>query len=213
MTSKPQPKRLLMPNQQQVEAILNGQKTCHRIEVRPRFEWHMDEADDGRPWPYFDSYVFAEPDPIPVPSPLGMPGDQLWLAENHYRYTGCGPPPSSWKLCPGDPSPRLARGYMDDPDARAMADGGCCVLVSAVAMPRWASRILLEITDVAVQGVHEISRGEAMEEGCPFPNLAGEPDPRVWFWKGWDAIHNRRAAYRNPQAWVYSFKMLSPPPP
>lgn len=64
----------------------------------------------------------------------------------------------------------------------------------SIHMPRWASRLTLTVTDVRVQRLQEISRGDAMEEGCPFQNMADGPDPRGWFRDLWNSL-------RGPDAW------------
>lgn len=63
--------------------------------------------------------------------------------------------------------------------------------VPSILMPRWASRITLEITGVRVERLIEISRGDAMAEGCPFKNMAEGDDPRQWFAELWDLINGR----------------------
>ena len=67
-------------------------------------------------------------------------------------------------------------------------------------MPRWASRLTLTVTDVRVQRLQDINRGDAMGEGCPFPNMAAGPDPREWFRAIWNSIHGPDAWDRND--WV-----------
>lgn len=71
---------------------------------------------------------------------------------------------------------------------------------SPIHMPRWASRLTLIVTDVRVQRLQEISRGDAMAEGCPFPNMADGPNPREWFRDLWASLHGPEAWAANP--WV-----------
>lgn len=59
----------------------------------------------------------------------------------------------------------------------------------SIHMPRWASRLTLRVTDVRVQRVQEMDRGDAMEEGCPFANMAKGPNPRDWFRDLWNTLH------------------------
>lgn len=61
----------------------------------------------------------------------------------------------------------------------------------SIHMPRRWSRLTLTVTDVRRQRLDQITRGDAMEEGCPFPNMAAGPDPRDWFRDLWDSLHDR----------------------
>ncbi|WP_459434809.1 hypothetical protein [Roseovarius sp.] len=72
--------------------------------------------------------------------------------------------------------------------------------IPSIHMPRWASRLTLTVTDVRVQRLQEIDRGDAMEEGCPHPNMASGPDPRDWFCDLWNSLHGSDAWDANP--WV-----------
>lgn len=67
-------------------------------------------------------------------------------------------------------------------------------------MPRWASRLTLTVTDVRVQRLQDINRGDAMDEGCFFPNMAAGPNPRDWFRDLWNSLHGPNAWEANP--WV-----------
>ena len=71
---------------------------------------------------------------------------------------------------------------------------------SSIHMPRWASRLTLLVTDVRVQRLQEISRGDAMSEGCTFPNMAKGDDPRQWYAELWEQINGRGSWDANP--WV-----------
>jgi hypothetical protein len=72
-------------------------------------------------------------------------------------------------------------------------------------MPHWASRITLEITAVRVERLQDISRGDAMAEGCPFPNMADGPDPRQWYADIWRQINGPDSWDENPWVWVVAF--------
>jgi hypothetical protein len=85
-------------------------------------------------------------------------------------------------------------------------------------MPRWASRILLEITDVRVQRVQEISEVDAKEEGPP--NVLNDTWPTVADWHPveafqnlWDSLNARRgfAWADNPWVWSLTFRVLEGP--
>lgn len=76
---------------------------------------------------------------------------------------------------------------------------------SPIHMPRWASRLTLLVTDVRVQRLQEISRGDAMEEGCPFANMADGPNPRDWYRDIWNSIHGPDAWDANPWVAAISF--------
>lgn len=78
-------------------------------------------------------------------------------------------------------------------------------------MPRWASRITLEVTGVRVERLQDIADADAGAEGCPGIEEAGSAWTsewrRDWFRGLWDTINGKRAAWStNPWVWVVEFK-------
>lgn len=76
----------------------------------------------------------------------------------------------------------------------------------SIHMPRWASRITLEITGVRVERLQDISRGDAMDEGCPFPNMAQGDDPRKWYADLWESLNGKGSWDANPWVWIIEFR-------
>ncbi len=102
--------------------------------------------------------------------PYGKPGDRLWVRENFARV-----PSTAYRMSTGvqqvvDPN---------DPDMCAVYSAGWersapdCWRPS-IHMPRWASRILLEVTEVRVERLQDISEADAQAEGVE-PNCTDDP--------------------------------------
>lgn len=178
--------RPLLFSQAMVRALLDGTKTQTRRIVKCPPHYQIEEADDGRRWPWMydgerdrDHWLLC---------PYGAPGEKLWVRE-------------AWAP--------LTKGYAyrADPSWNASPAGRWR---PSIHMPRAASRITLEVTDVRVERLQDITRGEAMAEGCPFPNMALGPDPRQWYAELWDQINGPGAWEFNPWVWVVSFKVIKP---
>lgn len=91
-------------------------------------------------------------------------------------------------------------------------------------MPRWASRIQLEITKVGVQRLQEISSGDAVREGiCQLPASgrycinpgdqyfggASHSAKEVYSWL-WESIYGEGSWQANPWVWVIEFERVAP---
>lgn len=74
-------------------------------------------------------------------------------------------------------------------------------------MPRWASRILLEITDVRVEKLKHVPRAGIIAEGYPSERAAdgGEFDPFLWYRDLWESIYGEESWQANPWVWVIEF--------
>ena len=98
----------------------------------------------------------------------------------------------------------------------------------SIHMPRWASRILLEVTEVRIERLQDISHGDALSEGvlnytdwmtpeykeqCETARITGtEPplgfSPPQRFQHLWDSINGPSAWDANPFVWVISFRRI-----
>ena len=90
----------------------------------------------------------------------------------------------------------------------------------SIHMPRWASRILLEITDVRVERLNAISEEDARAEGiidggclnCGEPEPCGcanpEPDATDAFAYLWQSFYGQENWNANPWVWVIEFKRV-----
>ena len=103
----------------------------------------------------------------------------------------------------------------------------------SIHMPRWASRITLEITGVRVERLQDISEADAIAEGCrPEPGLRGDDDmavntaiqaierrtgkigcsaPVARYMVLWESINGPDSWSANPWVWAVSFKRLEQP--
>lgn len=96
-------------------------------------------------------------------------------------------------------------------------DGRSCWKPS-IHMPRWASRILLEITDVRVERLNAISQEDAQAEGMELTGWRptySDPDSggEVWtpydnFARLWESIYGEGSWKANPWVWVVEFKLI-----
>ncbi|EPY7180480.1 morphogenetic protein [Klebsiella pneumoniae] len=91
----------------------------------------------------------------------------------------------------------------------------------SIHMPRWASRILLEITDVRVERLNAISEKDATAEGVPpagslLPDYPGTfltpkgdfATAKVAFQRLWESIYGEEGWKANPWVWVISFERI-----
>lgn len=136
--------------------------------------------------------------------PYGHPGDQLWGRE-------------AWRtvkeadhLPPRDLTPAHRIWY----EADAPHQPGAGKLRPSMFMPRWASRILLEIVSVRVERLQDISEQDAIAEGVRQYSVleriqAGKDRwARHAYRELWESINGPGSWDANPWVWVVSFKLL-----
>ncbi|AVI89764.1 TPA: morphogenetic protein [Klebsiella pneumoniae] len=155
-------------------------------------------------------------------SAFGKPGDRIWVRETFQgplfdydlmdSYCKDPTPFEKPEFCvykaDGVPAPEF---YDADDELH------CCWRPS-IHMPRWASRILLEITDVRVERLNAISQEDAQAEGMELagwrptysdPDSGGEVmTPYDNFAELWSSIYGEESWNANPWVWVISFKRV-----
>jgi hypothetical protein len=201
--------RPILFNGSMVRAILSGQKTATRRVAKP-----VKHPDLGNI--YTPGALVLENEPkhvIDRACPYGQPGDRLWVRESFADLRGTG---IEHRPDPAGPLQRYAFAADSPPGSasdEARKDFGVKWKPS-IHMPRIACRLLLEITAVRVERLQDITRGDAMAEGCPFPNLNGDAigrtDPVGWFSALWESINSAESWAANPWVWVVEFKQVAP---
>ena len=192
-----------------VRAILEGRKMVTRREVKKKAA--LDCLAAG-----FDPEFLALPGNSDL-CPYGQPGDRLWVRETFIDLRGTG---VEHRPDPDGPLQRFAYAADYRPGSHsddARKDFGLKHKPS-IHMPRAASRILLEVTNVRVERLQAISRSDIRAEGleCP-PELASDdvsPNYRDWYpaaWRElWESINGAGAWDANPWVWVVEFKRVMP---
>ncbi|WP_460384591.1 hypothetical protein [Pseudomonas amygdali] len=202
-----------------VRTILSGQKTVTRrvVKVQPfdlswsrrdhRFEYLAGRAVNGDEIDGFYAYSTRSGGEWSAKSPYGQPGDRLWVREA-WRADAQLNAIAPRELSHGEPIQ-----YPADGSSRQT---GCSMITlgktrPSIHMPRWVSRILLEITDVRVERLQDISEEQAEAEGPNWPVAEHlEMAWRVQFRTLWESINSAENWNANPWVWVVEFKRVMP---
>lgn len=197
-----------------VRAILNGTKTQTRRIVKPQPETRPGMMctrlifKDRKGLPLLDEALEA-PEPLlrRALCPYGQPGERLWVREAWAAPHAFDHLPPS--LIPSDANFHYAA---DD------SLGGLLGRPS-IHMPRWASRITLEITGVRVERLQDISEADAMAEGIERDAITDDwssygqfvgaaPTPKGSYRALWESINGPGSWDANPWVWVIEFKRV-----
>ncbi|WP_206682947.1 hypothetical protein [Pseudomonas baltica] len=214
-----------------VRAILEGRKTVTRraAKIQPRSRADIGSYGKGQPFIRNPDATKRNPG-----CPYGRPGDRMWVRETwgviSHDFDEQGNM-IDWN--PDRPATAIrelpfGRGYYSghviyraDGEAEWAGDddGGGDTRSAwhpSIHMPRAASRILLEITDVRVERLQDISRADIRAEGlqCP-PEMESDdvsPNYRDWYPAAWRELWESTGGnwHANPWSWVVEFKRVTP---
>ena len=200
-----------------VRALLEGRKTQTRRAVKPQPEvspeGNLCGAWLSRP---LGGLLLPKVSDIVMHCPYGQAGDQLWVREAFSgphcmdASDGCkAVPPSKWGDCS-----RIW--YWADGNP---TEGDWTRPRPSIHMPRWASRITLEIVSVRVERLQDISEEDAKAEGviegtgdfagcfsCG-PALSGTTAQEC-YGRLWDIINGEGSWEKNPWVWVIEFRRI-----
>ena len=202
-------------NAEMVRAILDGRKTQTRRPIKwkqTRFT-EIGEREEGRKW--WSSEDAEHTCDFWHPCPFGAVGDRIWVREtfctvDDTQYGG-------GKWVDYRATPKFEASHPAGWDC-APNDAEALKWRPSIHMPRWASRILLEITDVRVERLNAISQEDAQAEGLELtgwrptysdPDSGGEVmTPYDNFAELWSSIYGEEGWKSNPWVWVIEFKRV-----
>ncbi|MEI7291212.1 hypothetical protein WCQ02_03545 [Paraburkholderia tropica] len=229
--------RPILFNGPMVRATLDGSKTQTRrvLKVQPDMSVLKPEYQDPSLWEFRKRFMMYADDwsgyehamyrktesgaDLPVyqhRSPFGEPGDRLWVREtwssdfaSHYPFERV------WYAA--DDARRYEIEVRDGVRGIYSPEGGVHVPFRwhpSIHMPRSASRITLEVTDVRIERLQAISDADAEAEGIDFLRHVPDADetltPSQLFMCLWDSVATPGADWApNPWVWVVEFKRVS----
>lgn len=202
----------------EIRAILDGRKNQMRRPVKPQPKRSL-TMNAGGNWRGADR-CGVDPKSSTLKCPYGKIGDQLWVRE-------------TWH--PAFKRDKENNGCIYKADyghRRDLVKEYDCDWIRSIHMPKWASRLTLEVTNVRIERATDISEEDAKAEGgkpiCvvdKFENMTMSHTPRgitmsgdvtEWhesfsggFQIAWDERYKKKYPWSSkPYAWVIDFKKL-----
>lgn len=236
-----------------VRALLENRKSQTRRVIKLHDQRDFFARQDGKRHFWFRRYDYDDPrcadgsgQTLPLYAPMcpyGVPGDRLWVRESYMwvRFEEAdGVDDWAGVVQYGADSQERIIYQCDAPISVGMWPGAAIRKYEgkkrpSIFMPRWACRLVLEVTDVRVQRVQEISEGDVLAEGTLIPvtkdhhavmPITGHPLPsefspdpweswnqsdyiRLWYARLWDSINGKKHPWSSdPWVWVISFRRV-----
>jgi hypothetical protein len=194
-----------------VRANLNREKTQTRrickLDDNGRLRkgkkcWHLEDPEAVKACPY------------------GQAGDRLWVRETH-RYWWPEWPSPGYLPCrvryrADDAVVALPIDWEEGPQFLTPEDAGLdkepIKWRPSIFTPRWASRITLEITDVRLQQLQDISGPDCWAEGIAYAgwDLERYGSTVECYRDLWESIHGPRSWDPNQLVWRISYCLITP---
>ena len=215
-----------------VLAILAGRKTMTRRVVtvpwahgRKTLPWAPYYLDSDGMLTWCDEYGQYHEYARTIDGPYGVLGDRLWVKETFKHFgnvhDGTGPVRASVKYRADDTYRDCGEWptFADAPERECWTQGRSPWQPS-IFMPRWASRLTLEVAEIRVERLRAITEEDAAAEGIHTLPSDGygwthgmdgvrHNAPTHAFRALWDSINGKRPGCSwadNPWVWVVEFK-------
>lgn len=198
-------------NGEMVRAILDGRKTQTRriMKVQPDTpEFGLRRIIESSIANEIGMYFWSQEDARGIKArskqfscPFGDVGDRIWVRET-WAEAGAGAP--DLKLYRANYPEHVPTHYENVPPVDEIR------WTPSIHMPRWASRLTLEITGVRVERLASVSDEDVGKEGYPAnpAPYGGTMDKWLWFRGLWDSIYPDQSFKHNPWVWVIEFKVV-----
>jgi hypothetical protein len=213
MTEKP-----ILFSAPMVRAILDGRKSQTRRIIKPQPVGPVFIATDPKTprycLPYNETLTMGG---LAMRCPYGQPGDRLWVRETcraeelpsgldgvRYLADDC--------FIPIENTEAASDAWLSLAAYRQRLSGHHkCRKMPAIHMPRWASRITLEITGIRMERLQDISESDALAEGIdpkfpPDEQVANAA--RMRYADIWESINSPGSWAANPWVWVVEFRRM-----
>jgi len=189
-----------------VRAILDGRKTQTRRIVEPQPDdfhtcWREGKLDEDGDWVWWlGVYPSAS-----AKNKYGKPGGKLWVRETfQFVHANSDGQRNTFRCA----APFTQNDYRWIEYAATPKDNEPPpTWKPSIFMPRWASRITLEITGVRVERLRDIDADSASAEGCGC-GVNDETGPVARYSKLWETINGKGSWESNPWVWVVAFKQV-----
>lgn len=214
--------RPILFNAAMVQSILKGRKTQTRRIVKakkgadcPDYMWVDQYAlkdviewrEQNNRWfgcKEYRTLAFSD-------CPYGQIGDRLWVREttiisppNWLAHDDVLDHPDIIKDSKGEH--RVVQYIASNPDTDVPVKDYKLRKTPSIHMPRWASRIFLEITNIRIERLNDISEADCIAEGMGSPILRDCKKPK--FIQLWTDINGADSWAQNPWVWVIEFKVI-----
>ncbi len=183
-----------------VKTILDGRKTQTRRVIIPQPKF-VKSGVSAYAYEWKGQYVSLKKGLIEL-CPYGQVGDRLWVRE-------------TWAIIKENDNVPIYE-MSQNSGLFFKADNPTSTKVGkwrpSIHMPRWASRITLEITEVRVERLQEITEEDCYKEGIELPHKrydGVDRATRLLFQYLWDTLNAKRGYGwdTNPWVWVLSFNL------
>jgi hypothetical protein len=181
-----------------VQAILEGRKTMTRRVVKGLPKGTHEVWFDGGEWIVENElgqcWVNGK-----LKCPYGQRGDRLWVRETYLANTENDSRPYTYKADWHD-------SILNHPKNKG-------IWLSPLFMPKAAARLWLEITNIRVERLRDISEEDAQKEGvtmsgCQINSADGSYLFSYLFFALWSKINGEESLKQNPWVWVIEFRRI-----